>query len=64
MLGAHRLDAASAKECANILALKAEEATDAIEPNGSAFDETIDAGLGNAEQFGDLVRGQQVAGRR
>ncbi len=47
----------------NILTRKAEEATDAIEPNSSTLDEAVHTGLGNAEQFGDLVWSQQVAGR-
>jgi hypothetical protein len=54
----HRLDAAVADKRMDVLTVETEKTADTVEADDPAFDESIHAGLGNAKQFCDLVRGQ------
>jgi hypothetical protein len=54
----HWLDATVADKRMDVLTVETEKTADTVEADDPAFDESIHAGLGNAKQFGDLVRGQ------
>jgi hypothetical protein len=60
----HRPDVRTAKILIDRLPIETEDAANPIEREGSAFHDAIDAGLGDPEEEGDFVDGEEVGALR